>query len=257
MTAHSFPSSVNTAMQEVSSDVELCCLVTQPLVLQQSVPEESQTNVQTDSMASSFWSCPFGLTNTIKGDQSISTNSETTCPLSLSLEARQENVPNVDLEIQSFGTLDSMIRASGITEDQTEENTRSSSKENSTHNSQARCLHSLGSKAESHLESVSMAKLSHTECTEQENSQKILHLHGAAAKNGAHQQTEIYGRQHETASSTFKKPSVTLRSPEFNNYSATTSKTYKKRGLEMMRKQIRVEYDDTSSDDEDRLVIEI
>ncbi|XP_042690357.1 zinc finger protein 831 [Centrocercus urophasianus] len=255
MAAHSLLSSVTTAMQEVSSDVEPRCSVTQPLVLQQSVPEESQTNVQTDSMAS-FWSCPFGLTNTIKGGQSISTNSETSCPLSLSLEVRQESVPSVELEIQSFGTLDSMIQASGRAEDQTEENTCSSSKENSTHNSQARCLHSLGSKAESHLESVSVAKLSHTECTEQENSQKILHLRGAAAKNGAHQQTETYGRQHETAS-TFKKPSVTLRSPEFSNFSATASKTYKKRGLEMMRKQIRVEYDDTSSDDEDRLVIEI
>ncbi|XP_021272521.1 zinc finger protein 831 [Numida meleagris] len=255
MTADSFPSSVNTAMRQASNDVELCCLATQPLVLQRSVPGESQKNVQTDSMASSFWSCPFGLTDTIKGDQSNSTNSETTCPLSLHLEASQENVPNVELEIQSFGTLDSVIQASGRANDQTEENTCSSSKENPTHNSQAGCLHSLGSKGESRLESVSMGKLSHTEYTEQENSQKILRLHGAADKNGAHQQTETYGRPHETA--TFKKPSVTLRSPEFNNYSATPSKTYKKRGLEMMRKQIRVEYDDTSSDDEDRLVIEI
>ncbi|XP_015737223.1 zinc finger protein 831 [Coturnix japonica] len=257
MAAQPFPFSVNTAMQEVSSDVELCRLVTQPLVLQRSAPEESHANVQPESMASSLWSCPFSLTNTIKGDQSVGTSSETTCPLSLGLEASQENGPNVELGNQSIGTLDSMIQASERAEEQTEENTCSSSKENSTHSSQAGCLHSLGSKAASHLESVSMAKLSHTECTEQENSQKVLHLHGAADKNGAHQQTETYGRQHETASSTFKKPSVTLRSPEFNNYSETPSKSYKKRGLEMMRKQTRVEYDDTSSDDEDRLVIEI
>ncbi|OXB57618.1 hypothetical protein ASZ78_010580 [Callipepla squamata] len=256
MTAHSFSSPVNTAMQQVSSDVELCCLVTQPLVLQRSVPGDAQTHIQTDSVASSFWACPFGLTNTIKGDLSNSTNSESTCPLSLHLEASQENIPNVELEIQSFGTLHTMVQASGRAKNPTEENTCSSSKENSALNSQAACLHSLGSKAEPRLESVSMAKSSHMEYTEQK-SQKVLHLHGATDKTEARQQTQTYGRPQETATSTFKKPSATLRSPEFNNYSATPSKIYKKRGLEMMRKQTRVEYDDTSSDDEDRLVIEI
>ncbi|XP_074066470.1 zinc finger protein 831 [Macrotis lagotis] len=39
--------------------------------------------------------------------------------------------------------------------------------------------------------------------------------------------------------------------------SGVSSKTLKKRSLEGMRKQIRVEYSDTSSDDEDRLVIEL
>ncbi|XP_035403837.1 zinc finger protein 831 [Cygnus atratus] len=258
MTTHSFSSTVNTAMQQVSSAVEIRCSVTQPLVLQQSVPGESEPNVQTDSMASSFWSCPFDFTNTGTGEQSDSTNSETAGSLSLHLEASQRSVLNVESESQRFGTLDLVIRASGKEKCPVEENTYSSSTENSAPSSQPGCSRSLGSKAEFPLESVSTAKLPSVEHREWENfSQKVLHLHGTADKNGTPLQSESYERTHRTAISTFKKPSVTLRSPEFKNYSATPAKIYKKRGLEMMRKQTRVEYDDTSSDDEDRLVIEI
>uniref|UniRef100_A0A8C3QQB2 Zinc finger protein 831 n=1 Tax=Cyanoderma ruficeps TaxID=181631 RepID=A0A8C3QQB2_9PASS len=88
-------------------------------------------------------------------------------------------------------------------------------------------------------------------------SQHLLELHGSADKTRSHLQPNPYGRPHGTAPATLKKPPVTLRSSEIKSYSATPPKTYKKRGLEMMRKQTRVEYDDTSSDDEDRLVIEI
>uniref|UniRef100_A0A8C3MIV6 Uncharacterized protein n=1 Tax=Geospiza parvula TaxID=87175 RepID=A0A8C3MIV6_GEOPR len=87
--------------------------------------------------------------------------------------------------------------------------------------------------------------------------QHLLELHGSADKNRSHLQPNPYGRPHGTATATFKKSPMTLKSPEFKSYSAAPPKTYKKRGLEMMRKQTRVEYDDTSSDDEDRLVIEI
>ncbi|XP_075022708.1 zinc finger protein 831 [Calonectris borealis] len=258
MTAHSFSSTVNTAMQQVSSDVEICCLVTQPLVLQRSVPGESQPNVQSHSMASPFWSCPSDFTNTGTGDQLDSTNSETTGPLSLHLEASQENILNVESESQRFGTLDPVIQASGREKPPTEENTYSSPKENSTASSQPGCSRLCGSKAESLPESVTRAVSPSIEYTERANfSQKILDLHGSADKKGTHLQPNSYGRQHETATTTFKKPPITLRSLEFKTYSATPSKTYKKRGLEMMRKQTRVEYDDPSSDDEDRLVIEI
>ncbi|KAM9647145.1 zinc finger protein 831 isoform 2-T3 [Morphnus guianensis] len=258
MTAHSFSSTVNTATQQVSSDVEICCLVTQPLVLQQSVPGDSQPNIQSDLMASSFWSCPFDFTNTGTGDQLDSRNSEPTGPLSLHLEASQENILNVESESQIFGTLDPVIQASGREKPPTEENTYSSLKENSTPSSQPGCSHVFRSKAESRPESVTRAKLPSTVYTERANfSQKILDLHGSADKNGTHLQSNSYGRPHETATTAFKKPPITLRSPEFKTYSATPSKIYKKRGLEVMRKQTRVEYDDTSSDDEDRLVIEI
>ncbi|XP_072735540.1 zinc finger protein 831 [Ciconia boyciana] len=258
MTAHSFSSKVNTAMQQVSSDVEICCSVTPPLVLQQSVPGESQPNVQSDSMASSCWSCPSDLTNTGTGDQLDRTNSETTGTLSLHLEASQENILNVESESQRFGTLDAVIQASGREKSPNEENTYSSPKENSTPSSQPGCSCLFKSKAESLPESVTRAKLPNIAYTERANfSQKILDLHGSADKNGTHLQSASYGRPHETATTTFKKSPITLRSPEFKTYSATPSKTYKKRGLEMMRKQTRVEYDDTSSDDEDRLVIEI
>nr|XP_010310483.1 PREDICTED: zinc finger protein 831 [Balearica regulorum gibbericeps] len=258
MTAHSCSSTANTAMQQGSSDVEICWLVTQPRGPQQLVPGESQPNVQSDSTASSFSSYPSDFTTTGTGDQLDSTNSETTSPLSLHIEASQENILQVESESQRLGTSDSVIQASGREKPPTEENTYSSPKENSTPSSQPGYSCLFGSKAESLPESVTRAKSSSTEYTERANfSQNILDLHRTADKNGTHLQSNSYGRPCEAATATFKEPPATLRSPEFQTYSATLSKTYKKRGLEMMRKQTRVEYEDTSSDDEDRLVIEI
>ncbi|KFV12470.1 hypothetical protein N340_11209, partial [Tauraco erythrolophus] len=187
MTAHSFSSAVNTAMQQVNSDVEICCSVTQPLVLQRSVPRESQPNIQSDSTASSFSSCPSRFTNTGTNDQLDSTNSETTRPLSLHLDASQKNLLNVESESQRFGTLDPVIQASGRENPPTEENTYPSPKENSAAGSQPGCSRSLGSKAESLPESVTRAKLPGTEYTDRPNfSQKILDFHGSADKNGTH-----------------------------------------------------------------------
>ncbi|XP_068006131.1 zinc finger protein 831 [Melanerpes formicivorus] len=257
MTAHSFSSTVNAAMQQVSSDVEICCLVTQPLVLQQSVPGESQPNIQGDSVAS-FWSCPSDFTQTGTGDRLDITNSDTTGPLSLQLESVQENLLNVQPKSQRPATLDPALQDSGREKPPTEENTSLSAKENSTPRSQPGCSHFFGSKSESLPESVTRAELPNVEHPEQASfSQMTPDLQGSADKNRTHQQTNSYVRPHKTATTAFKKLPVSLRSPEFNTYSATPLKTYKKRGLEMMRKQTRVEYDDSSSDDEDRLVIEI
>nr|XP_013808143.1 PREDICTED: zinc finger protein 831 [Apteryx mantelli mantelli] len=255
VTAHSFSSTVNTAMQQVSNDVEICCSVTQPLVLQRSVPGESQPNVPTDSMASSFWSCPSDSPNTGTDGQTDSTSSETTDRLSLCPETTQGNIINIETESRRFGAADLVIQASGREKCPTEEIRFSSPKENSTASSQPGCSHTLGSKAGSLLEPNTKANLPSIEYTERANfSQKVLP--GNTDKNGTSLQSDNYGRpQTNTAAS--KEPSITLRFPEFKTYSATPSKTYKKRGLEMMRKQTRVEYDDTSSDDEDRLVIEI
>ncbi|KFV53698.1 hypothetical protein N341_07580, partial [Tyto alba] len=184
MTAHSFSSTVNTAMQQASSGVEICCSVAQPLVLQQSVPGESQPNIQSDSVASSFWSGPSDFTNTGTGDQLDSTNSETTGPLSLHLESSQENILNVESESQRFGTIGPVIQASGRVKPPTEENTYSSPKENSTPSSQPGCSHLFRSKAESLPESFTRAKLPSIEYTEQANfSQKPLDLHRSADKN--------------------------------------------------------------------------
>ncbi|KFV11532.1 hypothetical protein N339_04456, partial [Pterocles gutturalis] len=179
VTAHSFSSTVNAAMQQVSGDVEICCLVTQPLVLQQSVPGESQPDTQRDSVAPS--SCPFDFTNTGTGDQLDSTNSETTGPLSLYLEASQENILNVESGGHRFGTLDPVSQASGREKPPAEEKTSSSPKENSTASSQPGCSSLLGSKPESCPE---LAKLPSIEYTERTNfSQKPLNLHGSTDRN--------------------------------------------------------------------------
>ncbi|KFP34287.1 hypothetical protein N325_01511, partial [Colius striatus] len=187
VTAPSFSSTVNTAMQHVSRDVEICCIVTQPLVLQQSVPVESQTNIQSDSMASSFPSCSSDVTNTGTGDQPDSTNAETTDPLSLHLEASQENILNVESESQRFATLDLMIQASGKEKLPIEENTNTPPKENTTPSSQPECSHLFRSKAESLPESVTRVKLPSVEYTEQVNfPEKILDPHRSADKDGIH-----------------------------------------------------------------------
>ncbi|XP_036608682.1 zinc finger protein 831 [Trichosurus vulpecula] len=65
------------------------------------------------------------------------------------------------------------------------------------------------------------------------------------------------GKNQVTRMVTVKESIVTASPGESLNISGASSKTLKKRSLEGMRKQTRVEYSDTSSDDEDRLVIEL
>ncbi|XP_017590071.1 PREDICTED: zinc finger protein 831 isoform X1 [Corvus brachyrhynchos] len=258
VTAHSFSSTADMSLQEFSSDVAICCWVTQPLVLQPSLPGESQPSLRSDPVAASFGSCSPEFTNTGTGDQPDSTNPEAAAPLSLHPGASQENKLRVESESQIFGMSDPVIQASRREKPPTEENTHSPPKENSPPSSQPGCSHLFGSQAESFPESVMRAQLPSREHSERANSsQHLLDLHGSADKSRSHLQPNPYGSPHGTATATFKKPPITLRSPEFKSFSATPPKTYKKRGLEMMRKQTRVEYDDTSSDDEDRLVIEI
>ncbi|XP_066187006.1 zinc finger protein 831 [Sylvia atricapilla] len=254
VTAHSFSSTADTSLQEFSRDVAICCWMTQPLVLQPSLPGESQPNLRSDPMAASSGACPE-FTNTGTGDQPDSTNPEAAAPLSLHPGARQENVLRGESESQVLGI--SVSQTSGKEKAPSEENTHSPPTENSAPSSQPGCSRLFGSQAESVPETVTRAQFPSREHSQRANlSQRLLELHGTD-KNRSHLHPNPYGRPHGTAIATLKKPPVTLRSPEFKSYSATPPKTYKKRGLEMMRKQTRVEYDDTSSDDEDRLVIEI
>ncbi|XP_041334334.1 zinc finger protein 831 [Pyrgilauda ruficollis] len=254
VTAHSFSSRADTSLQEFSRDVAICCWVTQPLVLQPSLPGQSRPSLRSDPLAASFGSCPE-FTNTGTGDQPDSTNPEAAAPLSLHPGGSQENVLRVVSESQIFGISEPVIQAAGREKAPSEENTHSPPPENSAPSSQPGCSRLFGSQAESVPETVTRAQLPSREHSQRANlAQHLLELHD---KNRSCLQPNPYGRPHGTATATLKKPPVTLRSPEFKSYSATPPKTYKKRGLEMMRKQTRVEYDDTSSDDEDRLVIEI
>ncbi|KFO88956.1 hypothetical protein N320_00121, partial [Buceros rhinoceros silvestris] len=187
MTAPSFPPAVSAAMQQVSSAVEICSSATQPLVLQPPVPGQSRPGMQSDSRASSFWPCPSDFRNTGTGDQLDGTNSEITGPLPLHLEARQENVLNVESERQRFGTSDRGIQASGREKPPIQENTDSSPKENPSPSFQPGCSCLFRSKAESLPESATRAELPSVEFTERANfAEKILDLHGSADKNGPH-----------------------------------------------------------------------
>ncbi|XP_074461682.1 zinc finger protein 831 isoform X4 [Larus michahellis] len=253
LAAHSFSSPVSTATPPAGSEPESCCTATQPPLLPPG-PGQSQPRVPSDSTASAAWSCPSDSTSTGRGDQPDSSHAETTGPLPLHPEASQGNTLNMDPESQRFGTFEPLTQASGRQNLPAEANAYSSPKDNSMPRSQPGRSRLLGPKAES----VTRAELPSTDYTEQPNfSQKILALQGGTERDGAHLQANSHGRPRRTATAAFTEPPVTLRSPESETYSATPSKAYKKRGLEMMRKQTRVEYDDTSSDDEDRLVIEI
>lgn len=258
VTAHSFSSTASTSLQEFSRDVAICCWVTQPFVLQPSLPGESQPSLWSHSLAASFGSCPE-FTNTGTGGQPDSTNPEAAAPLSSHPGESQEDMPRVESESQIFGMSEPVVPASVREKPPSEENAHSPPTENSAPSSQPGCSRLFGSQAESVPESVTRAELPSREHSERANSsQHFPDVHGSADKDRSHLLPNPYGRPHGTAAAAaLKKPPVTLRSLEFKSYSATPPKTYKKRGLEMMRKQTRVEYEDTSSDDEDRLVIEI
>ncbi|XP_044517075.1 zinc finger protein 831 [Gracilinanus agilis] len=75
--------------------------------------------------------------------------------------------------------------------------------------------------------------------------------HGTCREGGDGEKNQI------TRMITSKESIVAASPAEPSDISGASSKTLKKRSLEGMRKQTRVEYSDTSSDDEDRLVIEL
>uniref|UniRef100_A0A674I604 Zinc finger protein 831 n=1 Tax=Terrapene triunguis TaxID=2587831 RepID=A0A674I604_9SAUR len=138
-----------------------------------------------------------------------------------------------------------------------EGNSYSSLKEKLTPSSKTVCSASLGSKVNTLPEtSITSTCLPSTANIQGINSSDNS-SHGCMDKNGAYLQSDGHQRLNETGTNTFKQPSFPFSPTESTASSETPSKTYKKRGLEMIRKQTRVEYDDTSSDDEDRLVIEI
>ncbi|XP_014810956.1 PREDICTED: zinc finger protein 831 isoform X2 [Calidris pugnax] len=241
--AHPLSAPVSAA----SSERGICCSGT----LQPSLPEGSQPNIPRDSMAPA-WPCPSDFTNTGRGDQPGSTAPETT--ESLHLEGSQENTLNVEPEGQRSGTLEPLTQVLGREKPPGEAKPHPSPKDTSTPSSQPGRSHLFGS----NTESATGAELPSMEHTKRPNfSQPTLDLQGSTDGKGAPRQEKSHGQPPATATAAFTQPPVTLRSPECEIYSATPAKTYKKRGLEMMRKQSRVEYDDTSSDDEDRLVIEI
>ncbi|KAL4680636.1 hypothetical protein H8959_022577 [Pygathrix nigripes] len=75
---------------------------------------------------------------------------------------------------------------------------------------------------------------------------------------GKEEKEESDGRKRQVSELITRKDSVVPSKPEqLTEVPEAPSKSLKKRSLEGMRKQTRVEFSDTSSDDEDRLVIEI
>ncbi|XP_067410724.1 zinc finger protein 831 [Emydura macquarii macquarii] len=257
MVTHSCSSTAKSATQQTSNDLDICCLVTQPLMIQKSFPVKPQPNTHSDPGESSFWSFPFDFVGTGTCCQHVSMGSEVTDPFFLWPKADHKNILKVESQDQSFAALYPWAQTSGKEEHPMEGNSYSSLKEQLTPSSKTACSASLGSKVNTHPEtSITSTSFSSTPNIQGINS-SYSSSRGCEDKNGAHLQSDGHRRLSETGTNTLKEPSFPFSPTESTARSETPSKTYKKRGLEMMRKQTRVEYDDTSSDDEDRLVIEI
>uniref|UniRef100_A0A8C4W9Z9 Zinc finger protein 831 n=1 Tax=Gopherus evgoodei TaxID=1825980 RepID=A0A8C4W9Z9_9SAUR len=245
------------AMQQTNNDLDICCLVTQPLIRQKSFPVEPPPNAHSDPVESSFWSFPFDLVGTGTCCQHVSMGSEVTAPFSLWPKADHKNILNLESQGQSFAALYPLVQTSGKEEHPMEGNSYSSLKEKLTPSSKTVCSALLGSKVntlpETSITNTSLPSTANIQGINSSNNSP----HGCMDKNGAYLQSDGHGRLNKTGTNTFKEPSFPFSPTESTASSETPSKTYKKRGLEMIRKQTRVEYDDTSSDDEDRLVIEI
>ncbi|KAH1182307.1 zinc finger protein 831 [Mauremys mutica] len=257
MVTYSCSSPAKAAMRQTNNDLDICCLVTQPLILQKSFPIEPPPNAHSDPVESSFWSFPFDFVGTGTCCQHVSMGSEVTAPFFLWPKADHKNILNVESESQSFAALYPLVQTSGKEEHPMEGNSYSSLKEKLTPSSKTVCSALLGSKVNTLPEtSITSTSLPSTANIQGINSSDNS-PHGCMDKNGAYLQSDGHGRLNKTGTNTFKEPSFPFSPTESTASSETPSKTYKKRGLEMIRKQTRVEYDDTSSDDEDRLVIEI
>uniref|UniRef100_A0A8C3RKS2 Zinc finger protein 831 n=1 Tax=Chelydra serpentina TaxID=8475 RepID=A0A8C3RKS2_CHESE len=257
MVTYSCSSPAKAAMRQTNNDVDICCLVTRPLMHQKSFPVETQPNAHSDPVESSFWSFPFDFVGTGTCCQHVSMGSEVTAPFFLWPKADHKNILNVESQGQSFAALYPLVQTSGKEEHPMGGNSYLSLKEKLTPSSKTVCSASLGSKVntlpETSITSTSLPSTANIQGINFSDSSP----HGCVDKNGAYLQSDGHGRLNETATNTFKEPSFPFSPTESTASSETPSKTYKKRGLEMIRKQTRVEYDDTSSDDEDRLVIEI
>ncbi|XP_030389361.1 zinc finger protein 831 isoform X1 [Gopherus evgoodei] len=257
MVTYSCSSPAKAAMQQTNNDLDICCLVTQPLIRQKSFPVEPPPNAHSDPVESSFWSFPFDLVGTGTCCQHVSMGSEVTAPFSLWPKADHKNILNLESQGQSFAALYPLVQTSGKEEHPMEGNSYSSLKEKLTPSSKTVCSALLGSKVntlpETSITNTSLPSTANIQGINSSNNSP----HGCMDKNGAYLQSDGHGRLNKTGTNTFKEPSFPFSPTESTASSETPSKTYKKRGLEMIRKQTRVEYDDTSSDDEDRLVIEI
>uniref|UniRef100_K7FEK0 Zinc finger protein 831 n=1 Tax=Pelodiscus sinensis TaxID=13735 RepID=K7FEK0_PELSI len=245
MVTYSCSSPAKAATEQTNNDLDICCLVTQPLTLQKPFPVEPQPNVYSDPVESSFWSFPFDFIGT-----------EVTAPFFVWPKADHKNILNVESQSQSFAAAYPLVQTSGKEEHPMEGNSYSSLKGKLIPSSKTVCSASLGSKVNT-LPQTSITSTSLPSTANIQGMNTSHDPHECVNKNGAYLQSDGQGKLNETGTNTFKEPSFPSSPTESTASSETPSRTYKKRGLERMRKQTRVEYDDTSSDDEDRLVIEI
>uniref|UniRef100_A0A8C8RRN5 Zinc finger protein 831 n=1 Tax=Pelusios castaneus TaxID=367368 RepID=A0A8C8RRN5_9SAUR len=246
-------SPMNISMRQTNNDLDVFCLVTQPLQIQKSLPGDPQTNAHSDPVESSFWSFPFDFVGTGTSCQHVSIGSAITGPFFLWPKADHKNALQVESQDQSFAALYPLVQTSGKEEHPMEGNSYSSLKEKLNPSSKTVCSASLGSKVNTHPETSISSTILPSIMNVQGTNPSYSSSCGCVDKNGAFLQSDC----HETGTNTFKDSSFPFSPTESAASSETPSKTSKKRGLEMMRKQTRVEYNDTSSDDEDRLVIEI
>ncbi|XP_053100420.1 zinc finger protein 831 isoform X2 [Hemicordylus capensis] len=210
------------------------------------IQKETQTHVHIGHSWPSIGTCNFEFIDTGKVHPCHNVGSEVTSPLSTELKRGSKNVLCVESKCQNAAVSEPSVYTTGRKEQPTDGDVCPSLKEQFSSTFQAPRPVLLGSKL---LTETSVSSSSrHVRKTS--SSPACLEC---ADKNSS--STHLGGRQEETLCKAgllgFKNLSAPLAS------SGIPTQAYKKQSLEMTNKQNRVEYDDTSSDDEDRLIIEI
>lgn len=209
--------------------------------------EELWSDTPSDHSWPSTGSCNFDLTDTGKIHPHRRVGPEGTSPIFAELKADRENVLHGEPKCQSIAVLKSPASVTGRKEPPTDRNLCPSVKEQLAPTFQTTCPVSLGLKMlpETSVSSHCLPSVRHVE--ETSNNPACFEC----SDRSSCVQDDKQGEACEAGLPAFKKASAPLAE------SGTLSRSFKKQSLEMMNKQTCVEYDDTSSDDEDRLMIEI
>ncbi|XP_060088951.1 zinc finger protein 831 [Heteronotia binoei] len=170
---------------------------------------------------------------------------EVTRPVSNGPKADCKNVLCMESRSQKRSVFEPLPHVPGRTEQTKKGNLYSPLHEKLPSVIQTQCC-SLKSKL---LTEMSVSNVCLTSSRHAQTAESPLH-HGSAAKSSSMQLDNWQGKLCASEFPVFRNPSAPLGS------SGTPSKSYKKQTLEMMNKQTHVE-EDTSSEDEDRLIIEI
>ncbi|XP_061487104.1 zinc finger protein 831 [Rhineura floridana] len=207
--------------------------------------KEPQPDVNSDHHWSSTGHCNFEFTVSGKSNSRDIVDSKVTSPIFVGSEVDCNSI-----EVKHQNVLETSVHTTGRKEKSTHGDLYSSLKEQLAPTFETQCPVLLRSKLLPDM-SVSNNPL-HGSKHVQETNDSSGHLRCTDKNVHSVKPDDNQGKLCKPGFPAFKKPSAFIAS------SGTVSNSYKKLSVEVINKQAHVEYDDTSSsDDEDRLIIEI